>query len=170
MFELPDRNGVLRPLTQETLDRFHGHYQQLSEDECWLWNGPKMKNDSRGCFSVNNKTFTAPRMALALKLGYALRSDQWALHSCDNPRCVNPDHLWVGDQKDNMADCAAKGRMHRQNTSICINGHTYTAETTMLKKSGVKVCRLCHARSMGKRAVKRGWNSRYLNALAQVVK
>lgn len=74
---------------------------------CWVWGGvdreyPKFWNGER--------YIRASRYALSEKLGRELRDGEEACHSCDNVRCVNPDHLFVGSHSDNMSDRHAKGR------------------------------------------------------------
>lgn len=54
----------------------------------------------------------ATRIVLQKSFG-PLRRDQLACHKCDNPPCVNPDHLFVGSHQDNMDDAVSKGRMSR---------------------------------------------------------
>jgi hypothetical protein len=51
----------------------------------------------------------APRVAWVLTNG-EIPAGAWVLHSCDNPACVKPEHLFLGDHRDNMRDMAAKGR------------------------------------------------------------
>ena len=50
------------------------------------------------------------RIVLAKKLGRPLKEKHQALHHCDNPGCIEPEHLWEGTQKQNLADARAKGR------------------------------------------------------------
>lgn len=55
----------------------------------------------------------AHRRALEHKLGRPIRPGFNALHTCDNPPCVNEDHLWEGTQAENLADMVAKGRSNK---------------------------------------------------------
>lgn len=70
------------------------------------------------------------------------------MHTCDNPGCINTDHLVLGTQADNMTDKASKGRAHRlsEMQTHCKNGHEFTPSNTRLSKQRgyvVRVCRAC---------------------------
>lgn len=73
---------------------------------CWEWTG-RLNSDGYGMFAANTR---AHRRSLEIKLGRELEPEENALHTCDNPPCMNPDHLFVGSQRDNMLDMTAKGR------------------------------------------------------------
>lgn len=75
--------------------------------ECWTWGtrSPKIYGE----YQVGQRIWLAHRLSWLLQCS-ALEDRQIVCHRCDNPRCVRPSHLFVGTQKDNMADCIAKGR------------------------------------------------------------
>jgi len=75
--------------------------------DCWLWTGIT-NNKGYGMIGVERKHVLAHRFSLSLILGKM--PDKQVLHKCDNPRCVNPDHLWEGTIQDNCRDKIAKGR------------------------------------------------------------
>ena len=92
-------------------DQENPFYQGLSE--CWEWTA---SNDNRGygqycVFDESGKmrNFKAHRYLWMASFG-PLEAGQQVLHKCDNPACVNPDHLFVGTRHDNMRDKEAKGR------------------------------------------------------------
>lgn len=78
-------------------------------DECWPWLGTKTKG-RYGTHDYGPLGTTAHRIAYMLKNG-PLPNGLQALHSCDNPECMNPAHLFAGTQKDNLDDMRAKGRV-----------------------------------------------------------
>ncbi len=78
---------------------------------CWEWQGCLTKT-GYGRFQVHPKTLRAHKVSYFLCKG-SFPNDFLVCHTCDNPRCVNPEHLWVGSPKDNVLDMIKKGRLVR---------------------------------------------------------
>ena len=76
--------------------------------ECWGWIGAK-SDYGHGIFRFNGKNVRAHRLSLEMS-GTSVPDDMVVCHHCDNPSCVNPAHLFVGTQRDNMSDMTQKGR------------------------------------------------------------
>lgn len=82
---------------------------KVSADGCWEWQGAKYPN-GYGNFTAYNLNY-AHRFAFVIFNG-ELCEGMEVCHTCDNPSCVNPAHLWQGTKSDNMRDCATKGRVN----------------------------------------------------------
>lgn len=78
-------------------------------DSCWLWIGAKNRRGyGKMCFEGNLHA-TTHRVSYQIFKG-PITEDMFVCHSCDNPSCVNPDHLWLGTPQDNKTDQLEKGR------------------------------------------------------------
>lgn len=79
-----------------------------SSDECWEWGRYKMKS-GYGVVTIAQYPYGAHRVAYCMTHG-KIANGLLVMHSCDNPKCVNPSHLSAGTHDDNMRDMITKGR------------------------------------------------------------
>lgn len=89
------------------IERFKQKYI-LSENGCWEWQAANNKQ-GYGSFGYEGRTQLAHRVSYKLFIG-EIFEDCMILHSCDNPKCVNPFHLRKGNRSDNMLEMYAKNR------------------------------------------------------------
>jgi len=94
------------------MERFWSKVEKT--DGCWIWTGAR--RNGYGAFLITNqgrkRVVYAHRLSFELVHG-AIPKGLYVLHHCDNPVCVNPIHLFLGTQSDNLKDAGAKGRMAR---------------------------------------------------------
>jgi len=86
----------------------------LKTEYCWEWTGSKSRY---GAIRINGKNKKANRVAWELTYG-PIPEGLHVLHKCDNPGCVNPKHLFLGDHTDNMQDMVKKGRGGRAKLTL----------------------------------------------------
>lgn len=85
--------------------------------ECWEWR--RTRNQfGYGTLTVGGRAVYAHRLAYELSKG-EIPEGMHVMHKCDNPSCINPDHLTVGTRSDNMRDCFQKGRSSVSPVSVC---------------------------------------------------
>lgn len=90
------------------VNRFSAKVVFGKNDECWPWIGA-LDGRGYGVIKFMGKMEKAHRVSYMIYKGKI--GDLHVLHKCDNTCCVNPDHLFLGTQADNMQDCARKGRI-----------------------------------------------------------
>lgn len=119
-------------LTPSLVERFHAKYEK-AESGCWEWTAA-LAGKGYGQIKIPKTR----RQAYAHRLSYQIfkgpipeRTE--VCHTCDNPKCVNPAHLFLGSRKDNAQDASQKGRIHI--SPIGHNGVLTVSQVRRIKKA-----------------------------------
>lgn len=98
------------------LKRFWKHVDVKNKNDCWEWKSKKDK-DGYGNMQFKNKTVRANRFIWTVLNG-AIPEGMVVCHKCDNPKCLNPDHLFLGTISDNVIDALKKNRLSNQKLTV----------------------------------------------------
>jgi len=104
MSEYRPWRGKRKPLSK----RFWNKVNKKESDECWNWTAC-INTDGYGIIAVNGQADSAHRVSWKIHHG-EIPEGMCVCHKCDNPSCVNPNHLFLGTQEDNIKDMCRKGR------------------------------------------------------------
>ncbi len=121
-------------------EHFHQYVLKLDCSH-WIWVGGEIST-GYGCLSVNKKSALAHITSWELHRG-PIPEGLYTLHKCDIPLCVNPEHLFLGTQKDNIRDLVEKGRHPGSLKTHCKRGHEFTPENTKITTYGSRSCKTC---------------------------
>lgn len=126
------------PFLTSVIRRFESQFTKTAG--CWVWKACKRY----GTFSYRGKDVAAHRFAYRIYVGQIPNKLQ-VCHSCDNPKCVNPNHLFLGTQKDNLDDMLSESRDNRTGPITSAKGERHGRHK--LTKSQVLEIRRRHLRT-----------------------
>jgi len=96
---------------------------------CWNWSRAIEPQTGYGAVKFFSKKMNTHRVVWILLYG-KLDRHTYVCHHCDNRKCINPEHLFIGTQKDNMIDCSKKGRINSANNAPKGESHQGAKLTT----------------------------------------
>lgn len=135
---------MIESLVMNRKERFLAKVEK--SNRCWLWVGAtKSRNPDRayGQFWDGGRARPAAQVAWEMANGKSFPIGMDALHHCDNPRCVNPDHIFPGTASDNAKDASAKKRLLNSSKMHCKRGHLLLGDDLIIRYDGSRECHQC---------------------------
>jgi len=105
-FQPTPKARATRPIHERLWEKI----DRRGPDDCWPWTGGRMSEGYGVIMRDDQRSARAHRIVLEETLGRELSQIELACHTCDNPWCCNPAHLWVGTVAENGQDMSRKGR------------------------------------------------------------
>lgn len=129
--------------TKTNEEKFWPKVIKLGPDDCWEWSGAKHPSGyGKVWLNLPELVCKAAHHASLILTGTDVPKGSVVMHSCDNPGCVNPNHLSIGTQQDNIKDKLAKGRQptgdNHHNTTLSDADVIYIRQSA---KSGVDLAK-----------------------------
>lgn len=141
------------PKPKPIAERFWSYITKGRGNACWKWNGPKVPHGYGVLYIAGSNRIGAHRFSWQLSNG-DIPSGLFVCHSCDNPECCNPAHLFLGTQLDNMRDASKKKRCkwngldgdshYMRKRTHCKHGHPFDDSNTLWLPNGSRQCRICN--------------------------
>lgn len=122
-------------------ERFEVSYVPEPNSGCWLWFGSTNRR-GYGSIQENGKRLGAHRLSWTIHNG-EIPEGYFVCHTCDNPCCVNPGHLFLGTHQDNMTDMCKKGRHKNTKKTHCKRGHPLSGDNVRIDDDGHRGCKAC---------------------------
>lgn len=146
---MPDgrKQPIKLPLSPEEIEGWFWSMVEIKPSGCWEFSGP-INSNGYGVVCVDGRTgVIATRLVVRLIEGGWPSIKEHVCHRCDNPPCVNPNHLWIGSGKENNSDRSCKGRSFKgprvlteeQVNQITESGYKRGYSTKFAKMFGVAV-------------------------------
>lgn len=120
--------------------RFANKINFAADNDCWEWSSTK-NSHGYGVFKYKYKMWLAHRL-LFHERGIKINK-KVLMHRCDNRACLNPRHITVGTQGENLKDMYSKGRDKNSKKTHCKAGHLFDFKNTKINNRGARICLIC---------------------------